>query len=237
MFSNQFFTLSPECLGGLGIECVGANAFAIGCQQLVLGDDLADVTVLAISSADLFRGRDKASPDRSGGSLRNCLVLKRLPACCCGFFADSVDRRLQLSRIEMPSKLGLDASRMDGGGANPAVAMPQVERYREKDVGCLRAAVGNPWVVRSALEVGVLKIDAGVTVSCGCEVDQPSARSKKRRNCVHQDQVAEVPRAQLRLESLFGMTEWCRHDTSIRNDHIERFVLLKQRIGACSDTC
>ena len=79
MLSNQFFTLSPKCLGGLGIECVGANAFAIGCQQLVLGDDVADVAVLAISSADLFSGRDKASPDRSGGSLRNRLVLKRLP--------------------------------------------------------------------------------------------------------------------------------------------------------------
>src|SRR5690349_15655349 len=155
MFSNQFFTLSPECLGGLGIECVGTNTFGIGCQQLVLGNDLADVTVLAISSADLFSGRDKASPDRSGGSLRNRLVLKRLPACCCGFFADSVDDRLQLSRLDMPSKLGLDASRMDGGGANPAVAMPQVECYGKKDVGCLRAAVGNPWVVRSPLEVGV----------------------------------------------------------------------------------
>src|SRR6476659_2879435 len=144
MLSNQFFSFSPECLGGLGIECVGANAFAIGCQQRVLGDDVADVAVLAISSADLFSGRDKASPDRSGGSLRNCLVLKRLPACCCGFFADSVDRRLQLSRVEMPSKLGFDASRMDGGGSNPAAAMARVERNRKKNVVCLGASVGNP---------------------------------------------------------------------------------------------
>src|SRR6476659_4945933 len=237
MLSNQFFTLPPQCLGGFGIEFVGANAFAIGCQQLVLGDDLADVAVLAISSPDLFSGRDKAGPERSGGSWRHRLVLKRLSACCCGFFADSVDRRLQLSGVEMPSKLGLDASRMDGGGAHPAVAMPQVERYREKDVGCLRAAVGNPWVVRSVLEVGVLKIDAGVTVPCGCEVDQPSAWSKKRRNPVHQDEVAEVIRAELRFESILGVTEWCRHDTSIGNDHIKRFALLQQRIGACSHTC
>src|SRR6266436_8460690 len=225
MLSNQFFTLSPKCLRGFGIECVSANAFGVNSQRLVLGDDLADVAVLAILSADLFSGRYKASPDRSGCSLRDRLVLKRLPACCCGFFADSIDRRLQVSRVEMPSKLGLDASRMDGGGANPAVAMPQVERYREKDVGCLRAAVGNPWIVRSALEVGVLKIDVGVAVPCGCEVDQPSAWSKKRRNPVHQDEVAEVVRAELRFESIFGMTEWCRHDTSIGNDHIERFAL------------
>src|SRR6476619_5342902 len=118
----------------------------------------------------------------------------------------------------MPSKLGLDASRMDGGGSNPAVAMPQVERYREKDVGCLRATVCNPLVVRSALEVGVLKIDAGVTVPRGCEIDQPCACSKKRRNPVHQDEVAEVVGAELRFESIFGMTEWCRHDTGIGND-------------------
>src|SRR6266404_5909661 len=116
MLSNQFFTLSPKCLGAFGIECVGANAFVIDRQRLVLGDALADVAVLAILSADLFCGRHKASPDRSGGSLRDRLVLKRLPACCGGFFADSVDRRLQLRRVEMPSKLGLDASRMDGGG-------------------------------------------------------------------------------------------------------------------------
>src|SRR4029077_6563384 len=98
-------------------------------------------------------------------------------------------------------------------------------------------AVGNPWVVRSALEVGVLKIDAGVTVSCGGEVDQPSPWSKKRRNPVHQDEVAEMICAELRFESIFGMTEWCRHDTSIGNDHIEGLALLQQRIGARSYTC
>src|SRR6185437_11996431 len=66
---------------------------------------------------------------------------------------------------------------------------------------------------------------------------QPSAWSEKRRNPVHQDEVAEVIRAELRFESIFGMTEWCRHDTSIGNDHIERFAHLKQRIGACSYAC
>ena len=137
----------------------------------------------------------------------------------------------------MPTQFGLDASRMDGGGSNPAAAMARVERNRKKDVGCLRAAVGNPWVVRSALEIGVFEIDVGEAVPRGCEIDQPSAWSKKRRNPVHQDEVAEVIRAELRFESIFGMTEWCRHDTSIGNDDIERFALLKQRIGACSHTC
>src|SRR6476620_6297549 len=137
----------------------------------------------------------------------------------------------------MSTKFGLDASRMDGSSSNPAVAMPQVERYRKKNVCCLRSAVGNPWVVRSALEVGVLKIDVGEAVPRGCEIDQPSAWSKKRRNPVHQYEVAEVIRAELRFESIFGMTEWCRHDTGIGNDHIERFALLKQRIGACSYAC
>ena len=180
ILSHQFFTLSPKCLRGFGIECVGANAFGVNSQRLVLGDDLADVAVLAILSTDLFSGRDKTSPDRSGGSLRNRLVLKRLPACCCGFFTDSIDRRLRLSWVEMPSKLGLDASRMNGGGSNPAVAMPQVERNRKKDVCRLRSTVGNPWVVRSALEVGVFEIDVGEAVPRGCEIDQPSAWSKKR---------------------------------------------------------
>src|SRR5882762_523523 len=137
----------------------------------------------------------------------------------------------------MSSKLGLDASRMDGGGSNPATAMARVEPNRKKDVGCLRSAVGNPWVVRRALEVGVLKIDVGEAVPRGCEIDQPSARSKKRRNPVRQYEVAEVIRAELRFESIFGMTEGCRHDTSIGNDHIERFAFFKQCIGASSHTC
>src|ERR1700745_1947988 len=134
MLANQFFTLPPQRFGGFGIECVGTNAFGIGCQQLVLGDDLTDVAVLAILPADLFSGGNKASPDRSGGSLRNRLVLKRLSARCFGFFTDSVERRLQLGRVEMPSKLGLDASRMNCGCSNPAGAMPPVERHPEKDV-------------------------------------------------------------------------------------------------------
>src|SRR6266404_7380492 len=109
--------------------------------------------------------------------------------------------------------------------------MARIERHRKKDVGCLRAAVGNPWVVRSALEVGVLKIDVSEAMPRRCEIDQPSSWPEKRRNPVHQDEVAEVIRGELRFESIFGMTEWCRHDTGISNDDIERFALLKQRIG------
>src|SRR6266481_8443123 len=113
----------------------------------------------------------------------------------------------------MPTQFGFYASRMNDGGSNPAAAMARVERNRKKDVGCLRAAVGNPWVVRSALEVGVLKIDVGEAVPRGCEIDQPSAWSKKRRNPVHQYEVAEVVRAELRFESIFGLTERSRLDT------------------------
>src|ERR1700757_1189619 len=137
----------------------------------------------------------------------------------------------------MPSKFGPDASGMDGSGSNLPVAMARVERNCKKDVGCLRAAIGNPWVVRSALEVGVFKIDVGVAVPRGCEIDQPSSGPEKRRYPVDQDEVAEVIRAELCLESIFGMTEWCRHDASVGNDHIERLALLEQRIGACSHTC
>src|SRR5215831_18736902 len=75
--SNQLLTLLPESLGGFGIECVGANAFADNAQLPVLRHDLADVAVLAITSANLLSRGNKASPDRGGCSLRNSLVLKR----------------------------------------------------------------------------------------------------------------------------------------------------------------
>src|SRR5205823_8920519 len=140
----------------------------------VLGHDLADVTVLAIVSPDLVSRGNNGSPDRRGCSLRDRLVLERLSSLCRGLHVDSIDRRLQLSGVQMPTQFGPDASRMDGGASNSAAAMVRVESNCKKDVGRLRAAVGNPWVVRSALEVGVLKIDVGETVPRGCEIDQPS---------------------------------------------------------------
>src|SRR6476659_9866429 len=179
MLANQFFTLPPKCLGGFGIECVGANAFAVTSQRLVLRHDLADVTILAVASPDLFGRGNKAGPDRRGCSLRDRLVLERRSSLCRGLPVDSIDRRLQLSRVEMPTQFGLDAPRMTGGGSNPAAAMARVESNCKKDVGCLRAAVGNPRVVRSALEVGVSEIDVGEAVSRRCEINQPSAWSKK----------------------------------------------------------
>jgi len=124
MLSNQFFALFPQCLCGFAIECVRADAFAANAQRPVFRNDLADVAVLAILSADLFSGRNKASPDRGGRSLRDRLVLEGLPARCRGLLIQSIDLRLQLSRVEMPGKFGLDASGMDRRGSDPAVAMP-----------------------------------------------------------------------------------------------------------------
>src|ERR1700751_691815 len=107
----------------------------------------------------------------------------------------------------MPSELGLDASRMNGGGSNPAVAMPQVKRYRKKDVCRLGPAVCNPGIVRSPLEVRVGEIDVGEAVPGGCEIDQPSSSLEKKRNPVHHDEMAEVVCAELGFESIFGVTK------------------------------
>src|ERR1700756_4753724 len=179
MLSNQFFALPPQRVGAFRIECVRANAFAVNSQRLVLRHDLADVAVLAIVSPDLVSRGNNGSPDRRGCSLRNRLVLERLASLGCGLPVDSIDRRSQLSLVQMPTQFGLDASRMDGGGSNAVAAMARVERNCKKDVCCLRAAVGSPWVVRSALEVGVFEIDVGEAVPRGCEINKPSAWSKK----------------------------------------------------------
>jgi hypothetical protein len=104
---------------------------------------------------------------------------------------------------------------MDGSGSNPLVATARVEHNRKKDVGCLRTAVGNPRIVRSALEGGVFEIDVSEAVPRRCEINQPSSCPEKRRNPVHQYEMAEVIRAELRFESILSMTEWCRYDTSI----------------------
>jgi hypothetical protein len=164
MLSNQFFTLPPQCLGGFAIECVRENAFAVEAPRLVIRDDLADVTVLAIASPDLFSRGNNASPDRRGCSLRDRLVLERSLARCRALLIDLIDHRLQMSWVHMPAQFSSDASRMDSGGSNPTVAMPQVERDRKQDSCRLRPAVCHPWVVRSLLEVGVFEIYVGEAV-------------------------------------------------------------------------
>jgi len=66
MLSNLFFAFPPQRVGAFRIECVCANGFTVHGQRLAVRDDLADVAVLAIASADRVGGGNNGSPDRRG---------------------------------------------------------------------------------------------------------------------------------------------------------------------------
>src|SRR5271170_1299605 len=54
--SDHLFTFLPECLGVLWIERVAAYSFGGDAEGHVVGNDLADVAVLAVAGSDLVRG-------------------------------------------------------------------------------------------------------------------------------------------------------------------------------------
>src|SRR5437660_818055 len=69
---------------------------------------------------------------------------------------DSIDQFLNFFGADVASKLGLYASGMHGGGAHATPAMPLVETDGKEDVCGLRPTIGDPWVVRRPLKVGIL---------------------------------------------------------------------------------
>src|ERR1700723_2449839 len=115
----------------------------------------------------------------------------------------------------MTAEFGVDASRMDGCRADATPAMPLVEGNREENVGCLGPAVSDERIVSRALEIGVVEVHVGEAMPGRREVDQTTARANQRGNAIHQDKMAEVVGAELRLKAVQGVPKWSRHDSRI----------------------
>jgi len=58
------------------------------------------------------------------------------------------------------------------------------------------------------------------------QVDQSTSGADQRCNPVHEDEVAQVIGAELRLEVVRGIGKRCGHDARVGDDHIEGFTLL-----------
>src|ERR1700720_2946290 len=74
--SNEFFAFLPNCFSIFRIERISAHSFADGADRHLVGNDLADVAILAIPAANLVSGCRDTGPHRSCGSLRNGLPLE-----------------------------------------------------------------------------------------------------------------------------------------------------------------
>jgi len=64
------------------------------------------------------------------------------------------------------------------------------------------------------------------------QVDQSTSGADQRCNPVHEDEVAQVIGAELRLEVVRGIGKRCGHDARVGDDHIEGFTLFEQSFGA-----
>src|SRR4029077_6221744 len=135
----------------------------------------------------------------------------------------------------MTSKLGVDASRMDGCRTDAAPAMPLVEGNREENIGCLRPAVSEERIVSRPFEVGVSQVHIGEAMPRRREVDQASAGANQRSNAIDQYKMAEVIGAELRLKAVHGVPERSRHYSCIGYDDVESLPARQEFVGAGAD--
>jgi hypothetical protein len=125
---------SERGVGVVPIERIRSNTFTDCADNHIVRYDRADMAVLAVAAADFIGRGNKASPNRSGRSLRDCLPLERSLAFRRQLLVHLIDHLLELSRVH---------SRVDGCRTDAASAMPLVEGNREEDVGCLGPAVSD----------------------------------------------------------------------------------------------
>ncbi len=119
--------------------------------------------------------------------------------------------------------------------ANAAGAMASIERNGEKNVRRLRATVGDEGLVGRLLEAGIFKVHVAVAMAGRGEINDAAAAPQQRGDLVDEDEVTEVIRAELGLESIHGLAERRGHDAGIGDDHVERLALGQQAVGGFAD--
>ena len=83
------------------------------------------------------------------------------------------------------------------------------------------------------LEVRVVEVDVAEAVAGGGEVDDAGRRAgeQQRHEPVHEHEVAEVVRAELRLEPVGGRALGARHDPGVGDEHVEPVVVGEHAVG------
>src|SRR5580700_608070 len=192
---------------------------------------MSDVTVLAISAADLFGGSNHSGPYRSCGSLRDGLPLEQRLALRGELLIPLFYDLFDLAGVYVASQFGVDYSRVHCGSTYAAIPMAFVEGNREENVRRLGSSIGNERLVRRPLKVGILEVDIRIAVTQRRKIDQPPATANQRGNTVNQDKVAKMIGTELCFEAVDGVAERRGHHSGIGNDHIERLCLRQQSVG------
>src|SRR4029077_4958700 len=132
--AHHLLAFIPERLRVIGIQRVSAHALADDADGHVVGNDAADVTVLAVASTDFVSRSDDGGPYGSGRPLRNGLPLIGWLAFGGELLVDLLDQGLCVASVQVAAQLCVDAARMDRCGADAACAMAPVEGHSEEDV-------------------------------------------------------------------------------------------------------
>src|SRR6266404_1606120 len=152
--SDEFFTFVPERLSSFWIERIPAHTFAYRVDGLVIGNDLANVTVLAISAADLTSGSDDRGPHRGCGPLRNGFQLERRLTLCRKLLIHLVYHFLKLAHVHVTTQLRMYASWMHSRGAYVTLPVTFVEGDGKQDVCRLRSAIRDEGLIGRPLKIG-----------------------------------------------------------------------------------
>ena len=199
--ADHLFTFFPELIGSIWIECICSYSFADGGDNCIVADNISDVAVRAISTADLVGESNDGGPHRSRGSLRDGLPLEGWLALRLKLLVYLIDDGLHTVRIGVTAELRLYASRMHGGSAHAALLVPLVESNGKKEISRLRSTISDERVIGCPLKVGILQINIGVTVTRRSQVNQPASRADKTRNPVNENKVAQMIGPELRLKT------------------------------------
>jgi len=112
------------------------------------------------------------------------------------------------------------------------VPVPFVEGNCKEDVCRLGPPIRNEGLIGRPLKVGVLEVHIGEAVTRGGQIDQPPTCTDKRSNPIDQYKVAQVIRADLRLEAVSGTAKGVCHHTCVGDNHVKWLAPSQEVISA-----
>src|SRR3989475_1778788 len=195
--AHQVLRDVPQKLGVLRVQGVRLDAVE-GVRSVV---HRGDVTVLEIETAAPLELRRGSGEHRGRGSGLDGLELHPAGASL---------EELHVLRLQVSAELSQDAARMQGVGVHAASPETSLEADREENVGRLRLTVGEPLVVRSALELDVIEDDRRHVMAARADGNHAARRglAQSRGEQTGHQEVADVVRADLQLEAVRRLRRW-----------------------------
>src|ERR1700730_11661700 len=163
------------------------------------------MAVLAIAPANRVGRRDKGRPYRGRRTLRHGLEAKLRRLIVSGAETQARPHLLHQLRRHMAPKFSLDSARMQRGCAHAASLKPAIESHRVEDVCGLRTAVCGKRLIRSPLEIRIVKIDIAQLMTRRRKSDDSSARFEQGQEPIDEHEVPQVIGSELRLEAVMRL--------------------------------